>query len=133
MALTWNVERIADHAVITTLLYEDGEPVIWDGEKRWHPVTEALVWRSMACGFNAITEANVMEVFVRVAAWDAVNGSGIRMNGEPYAITLNDVRRHIGLGTNATPLTDKQFREALDKEGAGRRGGPEQEPRVLRD
>jgi hypothetical protein len=133
MALTWNVTRVAEYEDVTTLCYEDGAPVLSDiGEKRWHPVTEALVWMSMACGYNNITDANSSAIFARIAAWEAINGPNVTLGGEPYNITLNDVRRHMGMTTNAARKTPKEFLDLLTDTVRYVKPGPVEQYRVPR-
>lgn len=56
--------------------------------------TEQLVWATLIVGLNHITDKNAREFWVRLALVQKVMGS--------YAdVTPQDVKRHIGLWTNA--------------------------------
>ena len=57
MALQWNVEKIDNY-----------KEVCWIGEgdeRRMNPVTEGLIFNSMAIGIGSITADNAAEVFAR--------------------------------------------------------------------
>lgn len=104
MALTWNVADIVNHEDVTTaprLRPEDAD--------KWHPVTEALIWHSMICGFNKITRANWEEVYARVRMWEHVAGCMLANDEGDIPITKVDVERHIGLHTNTSTMSNKDF------------------------
>ena len=103
MALTFDASKIANHEIVTT------HPAHAD---KWHPVTEALVFASMSCGFGSITPENVEKVHLRIALQQLVYGPTLRSASEDYRkiyVTREDVELHIGLRTNASPMTDAQF------------------------
>lgn len=109
MALTFHVGNIANHEHVTT------RPSTRDKEdQEWHPVTDALVWSSIVCGYNHITEANYKEVAARLAQYQAVIGGILGYQIMPKVnITEEDVRMHIGLTTNASTLTKAQWRKKI--------------------
>jgi hypothetical protein len=74
MSLNWSVAEIKDHEKVTT---HPKDP------KRWNPVTEALVWHSMFCGFNRITEQNWQDVFKRISKYEKVFGACRRRTRTP--------------------------------------------------
>jgi hypothetical protein len=78
-------------------------------EKRWHPVSDALIWCSLTCGFDRITDKNVLQVAARIATLEAKNGPSFVTATEKFGITVEDVFRHIGLSTNVTPQTKAEF------------------------
>jgi hypothetical protein len=92
-------DRITDHPTI---------------EGKWHPVTDALIWMTMAVGMGEITEKNADKFADRLLAYQALNGACLRgPDGEVY-ITSEDVKNHIGLSTNVFPMeTDAQFAKKL--------------------
>lgn len=97
-----------------------------------NPITNALIWGSMGIGMGQITEDNYHEFWMRMLIDDALNGFRITDvddtgKRKPRAVTLEEVREHIGLRTNVTKETktwmyNKLLREAtrrkemLDKE-----------------
>lgn len=118
MALHFNFTKVCDHQRVTTNPHVDDE---------WHPVADALVWLSMICGFNRIDEKNVGKVALRIAAYQVVAGSYLSRTKdgkrEPIYITSQDVRRFIGMTTNASPMTDAQWLKKLGEiamDSAGR-------------
>jgi len=73
------------------------------------PLTEAIIFLTIFTGLPEITEKNAVEFACRVYLFEL---SGVPLQkGETGAkpITLADVRRYIGLHTNATPLTREKF------------------------
>lgn len=68
--------------------------------------TEQLVWATMIVGLNGITKTNVREFWVRLALVQKVMGA--------YSgLTAQDVKRHIGLWTNATTYKSRRKWERL--------------------
>lgn len=109
MSLNWDVTRIANHEVVTT---DPNDP------KKWHPVTEALVWMSMFIDMSGITAANVVEFCERTAIYEKhflPGGAYLRrLDPEtetwvPRPITVAEIVSHIGLGVNVSPRTRAQF------------------------
>lgn len=78
-------------------------------DKRWHPVSDALVWLSMTCGYHQITEANTIRVAARIATVEAKYGPTFMTTDGAFGITVEDVWNHIGLSTNAGSLTKAEF------------------------
>jgi hypothetical protein len=80
------------------------------------PQTEAIVFATMFVGMNRITEENWNEFYARLFAWERAHGQ-LLFNGFdektgqkiPYYLSEEVVRQHIGLHTNASNLTAKQF------------------------
>ena len=52
MALNWNIEDCKNYKELTT-------------DKEW-PITNALIWSTIAIGINEITSKNVKKVFTRI-------------------------------------------------------------------
>ena len=65
--------------------------------------SEALALYSMPLGFGEVTESNAERVYATICVYDMLCGSPLaRLRGEePYHLTPSDVRRRIGLRTNA--------------------------------
>jgi hypothetical protein len=109
MSLDFNVSDIKDYKAVTTA------PQQLNGQDQWHPVTEALVWSSIPCGYNRITEKNLNEVWGRVEVWQRLMGGLLRGPEGDIYMTKEDVRMHIGLSTNASEKTRTAFYETLIK------------------
>lgn len=108
MSLNFDFRNIKNHEEVTTSPFNPNE---------WHPVADALVWLSMLCGYNEITSRNVDAVTDRIMAYQVVMGPFLSAKGGALKIHLQpeDVRRFVGLKTNATRLTDKQFQARLGR------------------
>jgi len=99
MALTYDLTTIPNYE---ERCYEQRDDGIY-----LHPVTEHLIWASMNTGIGSITLSNHEEVWRRLRIWSHVLDSR-----KPY-VTAEDVRRHIGLTTNASRKTKHQFHKQL--------------------
>lgn len=100
MALNWNLTEVKDH-----------EELI--GEDDW-AITESIIFYTMLVGMPHISEANHEEFFTRVHFYEKLFGSVVYMIDENnnrinYPITLEEVRRRIGLRTNAETMTKTKF------------------------
>jgi len=96
MSLAWSISKVKD--------YEELADDEWE-----RIVTQVICFRTMSVGMGSITEANHEAWFRRSLLVEAVFGVGAHKDGEDYAITFADVRRRIGLRTNADRMTDKAF------------------------
>jgi len=65
--------------------------------------SEALAFYSMPLGFGEVTEGNAEQVYATIRIYDMLCGGPlVRLRGEePYHLTPGDVKRRIGLRTNA--------------------------------
>lgn len=106
MALHFDFRDVANSPHVTTSPDTRGK----DPEK-WHPVADALVWLSLLCGFNHITEANYKKIAKRIAEYQQVSGAYLSHNlMTKIYITEADVKTYIGLKTNASPMSDAKWR-----------------------
>lgn len=120
MPLTWDVTKIENNDEVTTAYREEnGEQV-----RIWSPVTETLVWRSMAIGMGSITEENIAEFYFRMRLYDELfepslyepDGEG----GIKYrSITRDELKAHIGLRCNVGPETRSAFVKRMMKHFEG--------------
>ena len=76
-------------------------------EKEWSK-TEHLIWHTLAVQMNAITEKNWRQFAIRYFAWHELHATPA--NGK---VSVADIKRRIGLSTNAPNRTDAQFRKYL--------------------
>lgn len=115
MSLDWSVERMKNFNVLTTLVIPAFET--YEGERKWLPLTEALIWATMHVGINGITEDNWKEFYYRLHMWEGTIGPSLRLydTAKPRFITPLEVYAHIGLSTNASNLTRAQFVKKLSK------------------
>jgi hypothetical protein len=118
MSLDWNLKGIKNADAVCW-----GEPAtandpmrgIEKGKQYMKPLTDALIWLTMAVDIGHITEKNADEFYRRVAMIETLNGASLsKWNAETEKhearpITLDDVKAHIGLSTNVSTKTAKQF------------------------
>lgn len=73
---------------------------------KWHPVTDRLIWWTMALGLNRIEESNLAEWYFRTAFLQKIDGPEFQYNdGRKVYLTKQDIKNHIGLRTNVTTET----------------------------
>lgn len=83
-------------------------------KQRWHPVTDSLIWKTMAVDLGIIKEDNIDEWVWRLQFLQALDGAEFSDGeGNEAYITRQDVEDHIGLRTNVINKTRKQFLEKL--------------------
>ena len=136
MSLNWSISRIEDydnfcwqrhrepiegHERLEEMVGTQG----WNWSKdntyvyRLNPTTDALIWGSMSIGMGSITQANHEEVYLRYEmlrrihganrwTWDKETGTRVEL---PF--TLEDIKRHIGLGTNVSLDSKAKFKNHL--------------------
>ena len=102
MALNWNVGKV-----------ENFKTVCYNANGKVNVVTETLIWATMIIGVNGITEKNAEEFFFRISLREKLHGALRRdWSGEnpvDVFVTWDEVKTHIGLGTNATNMTRAKF------------------------
>jgi hypothetical protein len=113
MSLDFDVSRMKNYNVLTTIV-ESPASAGGTPQKKWHPVTSALVFATMAIGMNHITEDNWEEFYNRLNMWERCNGpqlwrGQLDQHDPKNRITPLEVYMHIGLGTNASNKTKAQF------------------------
>jgi hypothetical protein len=125
MALRWDLSKIQDQDVCwVEATQDDPNHGIVAGEKYMSPVTNALIWSTIAVDLGAITEENAGEFFARVRMWETVFGSfliraevdGKRPEGAAAFITESEVRSHIGLSCNVTSVSRAKWLKKLTRE-----------------
>ena len=108
MSLNWNVEKCKDWKILTNNNESDKpkDTLEWT-------ITNSVIWLSMTCGFNEITKKNYKEIWFKINLWETYKGSYISVRTKKgtykkYFITLEDIKKRIGLSTNASRETLKQ-------------------------
>lgn len=106
MGLNWSVEKVKDRE--TVCFYQK------DGEQYLKAKTESLIFYSMSCGYSSITEKNVATVAARVLAMERIFGASVTNgDGTKAPITVQDIKDHIGLSTNASNETEASWRKRM--------------------
>lgn len=121
MALHWDLTAIEAHKTLCWINVREGE----DGKEvaDINPVTDALIWSTMAVGMGKITDENYEEFYRRTRALASIHGPMLRNSDGGNAIALADVRDHIGLKCNVSYQHDLEFQMGLGRrvsEDAGR-------------
>ena len=108
MPLTWNVENIINYKTVcwieTGEQREDGTP-----KTRLNPVTEALIWNSIAIDIGEITHDNASEVYARTRIMEQINGPLMIRDGKPSPITTEEIEAHVGLTVNVSFKSRKEW------------------------
>lgn len=95
MALTYDLTKIRDCGALL------------DKPGKCFPITEALIWATMAVGIGEITEKTADDFYDRLSIYERLFGPLLRQydpKGAPKSfIKREDVLRHIGLKTNVYP------------------------------
>lgn len=146
MPLNWSVKAVAnaDDVCYYTATKNSVMNGITRGEEYVHPITNTLVFLTMAMGLNEITKENLDEWESRLAlayevgwvskmvVYGGTDGDGTH-KWEPRLITRADLIRHIGLETNASEESPAAWRKRVWQEVEARglkemRHGEEENP-----
>jgi len=81
-------------------------------------VTEALIWATMLLGIPQITEKNYLEVYKRNLKLGKVGINFLNQWKDDDTLikrvfTLEEIKQHIGLSTNASTRTNAAFNKNL--------------------
>lgn len=101
MALNWNMAKIHNWKEVNTTA-------------EW-PVTDAIIWYTWLCGVELSNEANAEKLYGRISRMEKQDGSRLMSKGKPSYITLEDVKRRIGLTTNGGRKTETEFKAYLKR------------------
>lgn len=103
MALTWNLSNIEN--------FRERCFEVWDDTLQTgalSPVTDALIWMTMATGIGEITPKTADEFTARCEVWERLHGAYLKRwdDGQivDHRITRQMVDYHIGLTTNVFPM-----------------------------
>lgn len=125
MSLDWNLSKMRDIDELHNTAVNRDTPIHPEGSEgdergKWEwEITKAIIFRCMAVGMWQITEANVEKFFVRSLIVSGMYGTPLMAYDKEKKehvdrdLTLADLRRRIGLSTNASTLTDAQFRKKV--------------------
>ena len=125
MSLNWNLEKVKDQDICwVEATQDDPNHGIVAGEKYMSPVTNSLIWSTIAVDLPGITEANASEFFARIRIWETLFGAflvraevdGKRPEGTAAFITEDEVIAHIGLTCNVSPVSRAKWLKRIDRE-----------------
>lgn len=111
MSLDWNISKITNNPKNTWVWIkvvkvgfaghryanEDDKPE--DITEILNPVTESLIWATIAVGLGCITDENWKEFYYRLKMYEAHNGEPFM---EHFPVTPEMIKAHIGLRTNVS-------------------------------
>ena len=108
MSLSVNVEKVYDWKNYCYVKVQDEKT----GEEydEYHPATKYLAWGSMAIGIGEITQINYKDVYLRHLF---MNKLSTISNVMP--VTLDDVKKNIGLKTNVANETKSKWLNRISK------------------
>ena len=118
MALNWSIENVKQYNRLYRKVVK-GEQGYSDTEvrKQLKQVPNHLIMLTMTIGMRDITDKNWEQFYNRIYAWERIVGvqfySHKRKKLTPMYITQDDVKRMIGLHTNASTMTPTQFKKHL--------------------
>lgn len=106
MSLNWDLRDVKDEACwIKVRTDEEGST-----EKRMHPITEGIIFLTLAVDMGEITEKNHEEFFLRLRMWETCRGCLLTRD---TPVTLKEVRDRIGLRVNVNTTTMSAFKRKL--------------------
>jgi len=118
MSLDWDSSSCAEYQRVKAL--KDAAEGDETTCPEWHEfvsLRESAVWTSLFTGFPkgtwSITEENWHEMFRRFNLYERVRGATRGQRGVPLYFTPAEVRKLIGLRTNAGNKTDAKFHSDL--------------------
>tara|TARA_Y100000310_G_C20627686_1_gene786876 strand:- start:390 stop:857 length:468 start_codon:yes stop_codon:yes gene_type:complete len=132
MSLNYNLGKIVDR---DTICWEDVPDDYSRGmmdmirvdedtgqQQRMSPITSAIIFGTMTIGLNAVTEKNFDDFHDRMIIVQTVYDTVMIMErsgpDDPFVkrpISYTELRQHIGLTTNATSMTKREFKEQIMK------------------
>lgn len=112
MSLNWNVTNVANKDEVCFFTATKDEPSRGEkkGEQYLHPVTNALIWWTMAVGIGRITKENAGEFAVRVQMLQQLDETPSEAH-----VTYEQVKAHVGLVTNVSNETRAQFLKKVSR------------------
>lgn len=115
MSLDWNISKIENLDEVCFIPAPEGE----EGQ-RLNPVTEALIWSTLAIDIGRLTEKNVDEFAYRLFFYERLMDPFLFNQNTPRYITYEEVKNHVGLVTNVMDLSRakwmKHMTSAIERE-----------------
>ena len=108
MSLSVDVEKVYDWKNYCYIKVQDKDT----GEEydEYNPATKYLAWGSMAIGIGEITQINYKDVYLRHLFMNKLSAYTNEM-----PVTLEDVRKNIGLKTNVVNETKSKWLNRISK------------------
>jgi hypothetical protein len=131
MPLTWSLENVQDSDELCWVEATQDDPNhgVVAGKKYMSPVTNSLIWSTIAVDLPGPTAANVGEFFARLRLTEMMHGpfliravdpeTGKRPEGEAAFITIDEVIAHIGLRCNVGTETRAKWLKRIGRDMDG--------------
>lgn len=100
MALNYDLTKIKDYKKLWNKKGENSE---------MKEPYRTIIFCTMITGIREITEENSSNFYARISFIEKTQGSFFYKGKKPCYISENDIKRMIGLRTNASTLTRSQF------------------------
>jgi hypothetical protein len=123
VSLNWTVSNIADWETVCYMEAPCDIPsqFVAKGDRMLNPVTNVLIWATIAVDLPGITRENASEFFARLRFTEQQDGpfliraevDGKRPEGEAAFVTPEEVVAHIGLTANVSPLSRTKWLNKL--------------------
>lgn len=107
MSLNWDISKCDNYDD----MYQeavDGPPGV-----ELKALTAAIIQATMVLDMGHITSENVEKFFKRLRLFETLHGKLIRFHDGSRFITLDEVRKHIGLRTNVPPSPNGKWRKRM--------------------
>ena len=111
MALHWNAQHMIDQLEFKVIARDPDT-----NEEIWHPNTWHLILSTMVIGMDHISKDNYQLFADRMIEYERICGAEVRIRDGRCKLgyracptTEEMVRQHIGLSTNANPMTHTHF------------------------
>ena len=105
MSLTWDISRVKDHDDLIIMNVE--------GENELNVLTATIINMTISVGINQITEKTYKTFYIRGKELEVASGMRgyIRdtRDGTTRMPLLPEIQAHIGLITNAAPLSNRKW------------------------
>jgi hypothetical protein len=129
VSLNWDLSAVKDGDTVCWIEATEDDPMhgIEAGKSYMNPVTNALIWATIAVDLPGITRGNAAEFYARLRFTERLDGpfliraevDGKRPEGEAAFITVDEVIDHIGLTANVTAKSRtvwlRRFTNDLDR------------------
>jgi hypothetical protein len=113
MSLTWDITAVKDSKEICWIpCKEKGK----EDKFELGVVTHTLIWSTMLIGMNSITEKNSKEFHKRLTEFEVIHGAGMILEkGEARQPTIEEIKSHVGMKTNATIMDSRKWGNNLKR------------------
>jgi len=113
MSLDWSLTDIKDYKELCWFPDEEARANGEADAVKLNPVTHSLIWATIGAGIGRLTEENIDEFAYRVFFWEKVFGGGMQQGGKEIFTTYDEVKAHVGLRTNVSFETRRQWEKRM--------------------